>query len=87
LDRPLLITLDDVHAADEPSLFLLRFVGEACADANIMILAAYRDGEPRRRSQRSGGPHPGGGPHADTAPRGGPAIAFAHFTWLPVLGG
>src|SRR6476659_8430879 len=27
-DRPLLVTLDDMHAADEPSLLLLRFLAE-----------------------------------------------------------
>jgi predicted ATPase len=47
--RPLLVTLDDVHAADEPSLLLLRFMGEALEDAGILVVAAYRDGEPRVR--------------------------------------
>jgi tetratricopeptide (TPR) repeat protein len=47
--RPLLITLDDVHAADEPSLVLLRFLGDALADAAILLVASYREGERRVR--------------------------------------
>jgi hypothetical protein len=47
--RPLLVTLDDVHAADEPSLVLLRFMGDALAGARILVVAAYRDAEPRVR--------------------------------------
>jgi tetratricopeptide (TPR) repeat protein len=47
--RPLLVTLDDVHAADEPSLLLLRFMGDALQDARLLVVAAYRDAEPRVR--------------------------------------
>jgi AAA ATPase-like protein len=47
--RPLLVTLDDVHAADEPSLLLLRFMGDALAGARLLLVAAYRDGEARVR--------------------------------------
>lgn len=47
--RPLLVTLDDVHAADEPSLLLLRFLGDALHDTRLLVVAAYRDGEPRVR--------------------------------------
>jgi predicted ATPase len=47
--RPLLVTLDDVHAADEPSLVLLRFMGDALQGARILVVAAYRDAEPRVR--------------------------------------
>lgn len=39
--------LDDVHAADEPSLLLLRFLTEALSHERILVLASYRDGERR----------------------------------------
>jgi hypothetical protein len=48
-ERPLLIALDDVHAADEPSLLLLRFMADAIADSPVLLVASYRDGEPRVR--------------------------------------
>src|SRR6478736_4985994 len=35
-DRPLLVTLDDMHAADEPSLLLLRFLAEAFTGAGVV---------------------------------------------------
>jgi tetratricopeptide (TPR) repeat protein len=50
-DRPLLVTLDDVHAADEPSLLLLRFLAQALADARVMLFASYREGERRVRER------------------------------------
>lgn len=46
---PHLIVLEDLHAADEPSLLLLRFLGDAVADARIAVLCSYRDSEPRVR--------------------------------------
>jgi DNA polymerase III delta prime subunit len=45
--RPLLIVLDDLHAADAPSLVLLRFVSEAIADAPILVVGSYREREVR----------------------------------------
>ena len=44
-ERPLLVVLDDLHAADEPSLLLLQFVAGTVADARILIACAYRDTE------------------------------------------
>jgi DNA-binding SARP family transcriptional activator/tetratricopeptide (TPR) repeat protein len=44
--QPLLLVLDDVHAADEPSLLLLRFVGRQLGEGRILIVAAYRDVDP-----------------------------------------
>ena len=41
--QPLLLVLDDLHAADAPSLLLLRFVAGELDDAHILILGAYRD--------------------------------------------
>ena len=48
-DRPLLVTLDDIHAADEPSLLLLRFLGDALAETSIVLVASYREAEKRVR--------------------------------------
>lgn len=48
-DGPLLILVEDVHAADEPSLLLLRFLGEALTGSRILLVCSYRDGEPRVR--------------------------------------
>ena len=42
---PLAIFLDDLHAADAPSLLLLRFVAGELADAQIVIVGCYRDTE------------------------------------------
>ena len=41
--RPLLVVLDDLHAADAPSLVLLRFVSEAIAGSPVLVVGAYRD--------------------------------------------
>ena len=41
--------LDDLHAADEPSLLLLRFLGDALAEARILLVASYREAEKRVR--------------------------------------
>jgi hypothetical protein len=44
-DGPIVMILDDLHAADEPSLLLLRFVSMDLADASIVVVAIYREGE------------------------------------------
>ena len=44
--QPLVLVLDDVHAADEPSLLLLRFVARELHDLRLLVLAAYRDVDP-----------------------------------------
>jgi eukaryotic-like serine/threonine-protein kinase len=51
-DRPLLIVLDDLHAADAPSLVLLRFLTEANANAPILVVGAYREREVRLPERR-----------------------------------
>jgi len=44
-ERPLLVVLDDVHAADASSLLMLEFVAAELADARVLVLAVYRDPE------------------------------------------
>ena len=41
--------LDDLHAGDEPSLLLLRFLGDALAEARILLVASYREADKRVR--------------------------------------
>jgi DNA-binding SARP family transcriptional activator len=43
--QPLVVVLDDLHAADEPTLLLLQFLAGALADAPVLIVGAYRDTE------------------------------------------
>ncbi|HYZ11216.1 MAG TPA: AAA family ATPase, partial [Actinomycetota bacterium] len=42
-DRPLVVVLDDLHAADVPSLLLLRFQAAQMRDAALMLVGTYRD--------------------------------------------
>jgi eukaryotic-like serine/threonine-protein kinase len=51
-ERPLMIVLDDLHAADAASLVLLRFVSEAIADAPILVVGSYREREVRMHERR-----------------------------------
>jgi hypothetical protein len=44
-ERPLVVILDDLHAADEPSLLLLRFLGGEIANAPICLVSLARSGE------------------------------------------
>jgi DNA-binding SARP family transcriptional activator len=48
-ERPLVLVLDDLHAADEPSLLLLQFIARALGDSHLLVLAAYRDVDPTLR--------------------------------------
>jgi hypothetical protein len=43
--KPLLIVIDDLHAADLPTILYLRFVASQLADAPIMVLCTYREME------------------------------------------
>ena len=45
-EEPLVVVLDDLHAADEPSLLLLQFVTRAIADSRLLIVCAFRDVDP-----------------------------------------
>jgi DNA-binding SARP family transcriptional activator/tetratricopeptide (TPR) repeat protein len=44
-DGPVVVGLDDLHAADAPSLLLLRFVAGQLDGAPILIVGCYRDTE------------------------------------------
>ncbi|HEX5302276.1 MAG TPA: AAA family ATPase [Streptosporangiaceae bacterium] len=41
--QPLMLVLDDLHAADGSSVLLLRFVARELGDARVLVLGAYRD--------------------------------------------
>jgi eukaryotic-like serine/threonine-protein kinase len=43
--QPLVVALDDLHAADAASLVLLRFVSEAISRAPVVVVGAYRERE------------------------------------------
>ena len=43
--RPLLLLMDDLHAADPSSLLMLRMVARELASLKVLIVAAYRDAE------------------------------------------
>ncbi len=45
-ERPLVLVLDDLHAADEPSLLLLQFVARELGESRLMIICPYRDIDP-----------------------------------------
>ena len=47
--RPLVVVLDDLHAADEPSLLLLRFVARDLEHSRLLVVGAYRDVDPTLR--------------------------------------
>ena len=44
--RPLVLILDDLHAADTPSLLLLQFLARELSASRILLLAACRDVDP-----------------------------------------
>jgi predicted ATPase/DNA-binding SARP family transcriptional activator len=50
-ETPLLLVLDDLHVADEPSLLMLQFVASGIADARVTLLAIYRDPDPGRTDE------------------------------------
>jgi tetratricopeptide (TPR) repeat protein len=47
---PLVLVLDDLHAADTPSLLLLQFLARELTEARILVVCAYRDTELGRGS-------------------------------------
>ena len=44
--RPIVLVLDDLHAADAPSLLLLRFLARELGSTRMLLLGAYRDVDP-----------------------------------------
>jgi DNA-binding SARP family transcriptional activator len=46
LRRPLVLILDDLHAADAPSLLLLQFLARELGSMHLLLLAAMRDVDP-----------------------------------------
>jgi DNA-binding SARP family transcriptional activator len=44
--RPIVLVLDDLHAADAPSLVLLRFLARELGSTHVLVLAACRDVDP-----------------------------------------
>jgi len=44
--RPLVIVLDDLHAADAPSLLLLQFLARELHSTRVLVVGAYRDVDP-----------------------------------------
>ena len=49
--RPLVVALDDLHAADAPSLVLLRFVSERVAEAPVLVVGSYREHDMQQHEQ------------------------------------
>ena len=43
---PSVLVLDDLHAADEPSLLLLQYVAREIAHSRLLIVCAFRDVDP-----------------------------------------
>jgi len=52
-ERPLLIVLDDLHAADHSSLLMLQFIAREIARAHILLVGTYRSVDLQRQSDRS----------------------------------
>lgn len=48
---PLVVILDDLHAADEPSLRALRFVARHVRTAPLLLIGTYREAEVRERPE------------------------------------
>ena len=48
-DRPLVLVLDDLHAADEPSLLLLSFLTAGLGDSRLLVIGTFRDVDPAVR--------------------------------------
>jgi DNA-binding SARP family transcriptional activator len=47
--QPLVVALDDLHAADESSLLLLRFLARELGSSRLLLVCAYRDVDPSLR--------------------------------------
>ncbi len=45
-ERPLVLVLDDLHVADEPSLLLLQHVASSLEDSGVLVVGTFRDLDP-----------------------------------------
>jgi len=45
-NRPIVLVLEDLHAADAPSLLLLLFLTDALGDTPLLVIATRRDSDP-----------------------------------------
>jgi DNA-binding SARP family transcriptional activator len=43
--EPIVLVIDDLHAADTPSLLLVQFLARSLRDARLVLIGAYRDTE------------------------------------------
>ena len=48
--KPLLLTVDDLHWVDGPSLSWLAYLGPRCAESSILVVLTIREGDPRERT-------------------------------------
>ncbi|MDA0159270.1 AAA family ATPase [Solirubrobacter ginsenosidimutans] len=46
VEQPLVLVIDDLHAADSASLLLLRFLARSLGTSRVLIVCAYRDVDP-----------------------------------------
>ena len=49
LKQPLVLVLDDLHWADQPSLLLLQFVARELGNSRLLLIGTYRDVELNRQ--------------------------------------
>ncbi len=42
-ERPLVMMLEDLHAADAPSILLLRFVADGVTESGVLLVGSYRE--------------------------------------------
>ena len=52
-ERPLVLVLEDLHWADDPSLLLTEFLARALHTVPLMVLATYRDADARHDPARA----------------------------------
>ena len=52
-ERPLVVVLDDCHAADPASLLLLRFIARDLRHLPLMLIVTYREAEVSRDPERA----------------------------------
>ena len=48
--QPIVLVLDDLHAADAPSLLMLQFLARELSDGRLLVIGAYRDVDPAVRA-------------------------------------